>query len=501
MQICSGFPEAKGLSLSSYLIMPDLLRHTDETHPDHQNLSQAHVADYVNNSMQMALTNSVILRIQRHLGADITQLLDSSCVFKKEGKFRRIKGQGPKVTDRLQMFLFNDLLLVAEKSFGHIRSYKWKVNIPMKGLWLQDIPDNSLPDLPKMYKNLFYIVGPKKAWIFFPKKGTLQEKSNWMRDLQQCIDDYIAKHPEAQGVRNEFKLPFISTSASTITIRRKGRTAAGEPSEQPTTQRSFLGSPPLLSSMMSLSLSPSPSPTRASRSYSDLPPPGKLSTSPPTTSTVGGGAKGSTLRRPRPAPLIITDPQAIFSADNSPPSPPTLKREAAPVTTTSSPSLLSLAMRTASPPSPSPLMPSPPPLSPTGGGSSRERSAPTVPPRPEKPQQPSPTLSSSSLGITTRASPAVPQNVFATRQPTSPLPPSRPSVETQSPSSTSNWDATLKEDRPLCSNRHFCTLKDPQHWVEYKHWVDGGGKLYGSNTLDLRSRVRSPHQEPKKGNP
>jgi hypothetical protein len=55
----------------------DLLKHTDETHPDHQNLSQAHVriqqvADYVNNSMQMALTNSVILRIQRHLGADIT---------------------------------------------------------------------------------------------------------------------------------------------------------------------------------------------------------------------------------------------------------------------------------------------------------------------------------------------------------------------------------------------------------------------------------------------
>src|SRR3989344_9528351 len=76
------------------------------------------------------------------------QLLDSTCVFKKEGKFRRIK-QGGKATDRLQMFLFNDLLLVAEKSFGHIRSYKWKVNIPMKGLWLQDIPDNSLPGAPQ----------------------------------------------------------------------------------------------------------------------------------------------------------------------------------------------------------------------------------------------------------------------------------------------------------------------------------------------------------------
>ncbi len=71
-------------------------------------------------------------------------------MFKKEGKFRRIK-QGGKATDRLQMFLFNDLLLVAEKSFGHIRSYKWKVNIPMKGLWLQDIPDNSLPGAPTFH--------------------------------------------------------------------------------------------------------------------------------------------------------------------------------------------------------------------------------------------------------------------------------------------------------------------------------------------------------------
>lgn len=226
-------------------------------------------------------------------------------MFKKEGKFRRIKGQGPKVTDRLQMFLFNDLLLVAEKvhsihttppsplseprqltyalcavcrvvgrvvdrvvchvpcvvcvvlfmkSFGHIRSYKWKVNIPMKGLWLQDIPDNSLPGgppshttthpLPHTYQLtrpltlwlLFYHTrpaqdvqksvlhrGPQEGLDLLPQEGhppgTLtsathaglrflcrhthaldwQEKSNWMRDLQQCIDDYIAKHPEAQG--------------------------------------------------------------------------------------------------------------------------------------------------------------------------------------------------------------------------------------------------------------------------------------------------------------
>jgi hypothetical protein len=94
----------------------------------------------------------------------------------------------------------------------------------------------------------------------------------------------------------------------------------------------------------------------------------------------------------------------------------------------------------------------------------------------------------------------------------------------------SNWDETLKEDRPLCSNRHFCTIKEPQHWVEYKHSTStaevmaklrnpraqgdapallhtpplaacqqhqltrrplaSAGKLYGSNTLDARSRVR-----------
>lgn len=97
---------------------------------------------------------------------------------------------------------------------------------------------------------------------------------------------------------------------------------------------------------------------------------------------------------------------------------------------------------------------------------------------------------------------------------------------------SSNWDATLKEDRPLCSNRHFCTIKDPQHWVEYKHststaevmaklrnpraqgatslqlflvacllvvgcshFVHVSGKHYGSNTLDVRSRVRPTQQD------
>lgn len=33
---------------------------------------QLQIADYVDSTMQMALTNSVLLRIQRHLGADIT---------------------------------------------------------------------------------------------------------------------------------------------------------------------------------------------------------------------------------------------------------------------------------------------------------------------------------------------------------------------------------------------------------------------------------------------
>ena len=86
-------------------------------------------------------------------------------MFKKEGKFRRIK-QGGKATDRLQMFLFNDLLLVAEKSFGHIRSYKWKVNIPMKGLWLQDIPDNSLPGAPTFHIPQMWL-GPHGATYLY----------------------------------------------------------------------------------------------------------------------------------------------------------------------------------------------------------------------------------------------------------------------------------------------------------------------------------------------
>lgn len=37
----------------------------------------------------------------------------------------------------------------------------------------------------------------------------MQEKNNWMRDLQQCIDDHIAKHPEDKGITTTTTTTFI----------------------------------------------------------------------------------------------------------------------------------------------------------------------------------------------------------------------------------------------------------------------------------------------------
>jgi hypothetical protein len=36
-------------------------------------------------------------------------------------------------------------------------------------------------------------------YITFLAYVLVQEKKNWMRDLQQCIDDHIARHPEDKG--------------------------------------------------------------------------------------------------------------------------------------------------------------------------------------------------------------------------------------------------------------------------------------------------------------
>ena len=48
-------------------------------------------------------------------------------------------------------------------------------------------------DLPKTYKNLFYLVGPKKAWIVFPKKGTLQVPSLTLRVVARSSIDLTAQ--------------------------------------------------------------------------------------------------------------------------------------------------------------------------------------------------------------------------------------------------------------------------------------------------------------------
>jgi len=31
------------------------------------------------------------------------------------------------------------------------------------------------------------------------------------------------------------------------------------------------------------------------------------------------------------------------------------------------------------------------------------------------------------------------------------------------------WDTVMKEQRPLCKQQHFCTIRDPQHWMEFRH--------------------------------
>jgi hypothetical protein len=45
---------------------------------------------------------------------------------------------------RLNLFLFNDLLIIASKSIG-INRYRWRATVSLRGLWLKDIPDDIFP--------------------------------------------------------------------------------------------------------------------------------------------------------------------------------------------------------------------------------------------------------------------------------------------------------------------------------------------------------------------
>ncbi|ELR23343.1 RhoGEF domain containing protein [Acanthamoeba castellanii str. Neff] len=190
-------PEAKGLDLGAFLIMPiqripryvlllkDFLKYTPKRHPDYADINKAlaefqEVAVHVNDSMRRADEIKTIVEIQYKFGSQHT-IVTPTRRFVKQGKLVKITSRFVKET---LFYLFNDVLIYGYEVMG---SYIFKGEIPMGTTWVRDLPNTEL------VRNSWQIVATKKTYTVFAADP--DEKEGWMTAMNQVIDALVAKNP------------------------------------------------------------------------------------------------------------------------------------------------------------------------------------------------------------------------------------------------------------------------------------------------------------------
>eukprot|EP01088_Endostelium_zonatum_P006125 TRINITY_DN1822_c0_g2_i1.p1 TRINITY_DN1822_c0_g2~~TRINITY_DN1822_c0_g2_i1.p1 ORF type:complete len:929 (-),score=281.68 TRINITY_DN1822_c0_g2_i1:389-3175(-) len=186
--ICAECKQECKLNLESLLIMPiqrvprynllldDLIKHTEETHPDYNDLKMAlskmkEVAVHINNTV--ATTEK--LKIVAAAGKLLTNVVQVGRSLKRNGQLQAITDGGRK--DRFQFYLFNDVLVFASKNEVKKQSdivqngNMWPINL----VWLNNITALS-----------FEIVGPNKQFVITGNPA--EEQGLWLTDIQKSLE-------------------------------------------------------------------------------------------------------------------------------------------------------------------------------------------------------------------------------------------------------------------------------------------------------------------------
>ncbi|KAI7833327.1 Dbl homology domain-containing protein, partial [Kickxella alabastrina] len=194
IQQANSNPECKSLAFQSYLLLPvqriprykmlleDLLKHTPETHVDHQNIGDAlrtieDVATFVNENIQEHEMTLSIIEIQRMLGLKESLLVPGRRLI-KTGTLSKICRKNHQLRN---FYLFSDILLyssspapLSDDQSGHRR-------VPLEDCKVMDVPD--APDC----RNQFTIISREKSFIVYTSSAS--EKLAWMQALMRAITE------------------------------------------------------------------------------------------------------------------------------------------------------------------------------------------------------------------------------------------------------------------------------------------------------------------------
>ncbi|KAL6044748.1 RhoGEF domain containing protein [Balamuthia mandrillaris] len=223
LKMCNKYPECKGKSLANFLVMPvqriprytlllqDLLKHTETTHKDYDNLCSAlqkmeEVTNHLDESLSIARTHHILLKLQNIFGPECMDLMEPHRLFRREGMVQRIKlpmKRGNMLPTRslkdMYLYLFNDIIILATRHSGRFR---FKSRISLNGLWAIDGDDEAVSSYFSDEKNLFYIVGPDRTYPLIASEAA--EKHAWLKAINECSEGYPKLFPKQKIEKNLF---------------------------------------------------------------------------------------------------------------------------------------------------------------------------------------------------------------------------------------------------------------------------------------------------------
>lgn len=172
------------------LLLADLLKNTDEAHPDFRNLEKSieemkNIAQYINESIQMNENRKKVIDIHNSLVSlppDLN-LVEPHRIFVLQSVLTKVCRKQPK---KFTFFLFSDVLLYADQSLGdryrvHHVFYLSKCRFIDKGL-----------------ANTFDIVSEKKSFAVVTKDS--EEKDAWLSKLDHQVRQIRTRRASLQAL-------------------------------------------------------------------------------------------------------------------------------------------------------------------------------------------------------------------------------------------------------------------------------------------------------------
>ncbi|KAF2077388.1 hypothetical protein CYY_001316 [Polysphondylium violaceum] len=198
------------------LLLQDLLKHTEESHPDYSHIVKAldlikSVAMSINDTKRQSDNSLKVVEVQNKLLGKCPNLVIAERRYIYEGYL--LVGDTFAKSKRVYVFLFNDILIFSKPSTTKI--FNAKSNVKFKFLKCEDLfPTPQVTDIPNnpLYQNCFEILLQSVELRFFGE--SLESKAIWLKHLQKVFNDIgtqneknekLVNYKKAEEKANDFK--------------------------------------------------------------------------------------------------------------------------------------------------------------------------------------------------------------------------------------------------------------------------------------------------------